>query len=85
MISGCKCKTISIISGDEAVEYSKKHLQKISDQNGWIQLWKCSQKNIYWEATWVGGNGFYNGNFTLKKLSLYKLKKSWGDLKNKRA
>ncbi len=79
-MNNCRCNSIELLDGDEAYEYSRKHLRRISHHGGWIQLWKCSDEEIYWEATWVGGEGFDNGKYTLRRLSHSELKNNWSDV-----
>ena len=76
----CKCKDIEVIDDIEAYTYSNKHLQKIAHHRGWIQLWKCPDKDIYWEGTWIGGGGFDNGRFTLRKLISSELQENWPEV-----
>lgn len=77
----CRCKTIEkVIDGVDAQTYSKEHLLKITHHGGWIQLWKCPDVDIYWEGTWVGGGGFDNGKFTLRKLSDTELQEQWPEV-----
>jgi hypothetical protein len=73
----CQCKKLEVINGEDATQYSKNHLQKIANHGGWIQLWKCPNQDIYFEASWIGGEGFYNGVFIMRRLSNSELIKNW--------
>jgi hypothetical protein len=76
-MNSCNCGTLELLNGDQASNYSKEHLHKISHHGGWIQLWKCSDNEIYCEGTWIGGAGFDNGKFTLTKITYAELKSKW--------
>lgn len=76
-MSKCKCRVSEKLEGEEANDYSRQHLQKITAHGGWVFLWKCPERNIFWEATWIGGAGFDNGKFTLRKLTFDEVQRGW--------
>lgn len=79
-MSTCNCIVFEKLEGDEAYTYSRQHLQKVTNHGGWVFLWKCTETKIYWEASWVGGDGFDNGKFTLRKLSTIEVQRDWPEI-----
>jgi len=76
----CRCLKIDFLEGDEAYLYSKEHLKMLTHHGSWVRLWKCPDKDIYWEASWQGGGGFDYGKETLRKISATELQENWPEI-----
>jgi len=73
----CQCGAYQITSGQAAEQYAKECLEYVTDQQGWLQLWRCNTCGSYWEMTWEGGGGFDDGVMTLRRLSKAELLARW--------
>lgn len=46
----CQCEYCEKLSGNQGQDYARNHLKKILvDNNKWRVLYKCPEKDFYWE------------------------------------
>jgi len=79
----CQCEEHSILTGQEAEQYSKKEYMREVQRasGGWRYLLKCEICNSYWEMYWEGGGGFDDGVMMLRQLSPSALRDRWPEYK----
>lgn len=77
-MKNCLCEKEDRLFGDTANKYLENHLELVKrTSDGWTSLLKCKTCGLFWERNYQNGNGFYNGEIILRKLTKPEVDSKW--------